>query len=157
MDFTSQERAILAIVQGDLPDSVTPYSDVAASCGIGEDEVLGLLRRLKASGAIRRFGASIRHQRSGWTHNAMVGWVASEEEAMRYGPDAAGNSHISHAYFRPTSAEDWPYTLYTMVHGRSGAEILTVVNELAAAWPLRPYAILRSIRELKKTSMTYFA
>lgn len=154
--FTERERAILAIVQGDLPDSLTPYADIAARCGVTEAEVLTLLDRLKASGAIRRFGSSIRHQRSGYTHNAMVAWIATQEEADRYGAVAAANRHVSHAYFRPSAATDWPYTLYTMIHGQSESEVLAVVAELAGEWNL-PYAVLRSIRELKKTSMTYFA
>lgn len=155
--FSAAERAALAIVQGDLPDSLTPYADIAAQTGLTEADVLGLLSRLKASGAIRRFGASIRHQRTGWTHNAMVAWVADEEEADACGPIAAAHARVSHAYYRPSSAPDWPYTLYTMVHGRSEAECLGVVADLLAAWPLRDYAVLRSLRELKKTSMTYFA
>ncbi|MBD5417457.1 MAG: Lrp/AsnC family transcriptional regulator [Desulfovibrio sp.] len=155
--FSAAERAALAIVQGNLPDSLTPYADIAAQTGLTEAEVLALLTRLKESGAIRRFGASIRHQRTGWTHNAMVAWVASEEEARACGPIAAQHPRVSHAYFRPSPAADWPYTLYTMAHGRSEAECLGVVDDLLAAWPLREYAILRSLKELKKTSMTYFA
>lgn len=155
--FSAAERAALAIVQGNLPDSLTPYADIAAQTGLTEAGVLALLSRLRESGAIRRFGASIRHQRTGWTHNAMVAWIASEEEAEVCGPIAAAHARVSHAYYRPSSAPDWPYTLYTMVHGRSEAECLGVVEELLAAWPLRDYAVLHSLRELKKTSMTYFA
>ncbi|MBD5627726.1 MAG: Lrp/AsnC family transcriptional regulator [Desulfovibrio sp.] len=155
--FSAAERAALAIVQGNIPDSLTPYADIAAETGLTEAEVLALLTRLKESGAIRRFGASIRHQRTGWTHNAMVAWIASEEEAAACGPIAAQHPRVSHAYYRPSPAADWPYTLYTMAHGRSEAECLGVVDDLLAAWPLREYAILRSLKELKKTSMTYFA
>ncbi|MDE7371197.1 MAG: Lrp/AsnC family transcriptional regulator [Desulfovibrio sp.] len=155
--FSAAERAALAIVQGNIPDSLTPYADIAARTGLTEAEVLALLTRLKESGAIRRFGASIRHQRTGWTHNAMVAWIASEEEARACGPIAATHPRVSHAYYRPSRAADWPYTLYTMAHGRSEAECLGVVDDLLAAWPLREYAILRSLKELKKTSMTYFA
>lgn len=155
--FSAAERAALAIVQGNLPDSLTPYADIAAQTGLTEAGVLALLSRLRESGAIRRFGASIRHQRTGWTHNAMVAWVASEEEADACGPIAAAHARVSHAYYRPSAAPDWPYTLYTMVHGRSETECLGVVEDLLGAWPLRDYAVLRSLRELKKTSMTYFA
>ena len=155
--FSAAERAALAIVQGNIPDSLTPYADIAAQTGLTEAEVLDLLGRLKESGAIRRFGASIRHQRTGWTHNAMIAWVASEEEAALCGPIAAAHPRVSHAYYRPSPAADWPYTLYTMAHGRSEAECLGVAEDLLAAWPLRDYAVLRSVKELKKTSMTYFA
>ena len=69
---------------------------------------------------------------------------------------AARHSRISHVYYRPSAAPDWPYELYTMVHGRSEQECLDVAQELIATTPLREYAILKSLKELKKISMTYF-
>ncbi|MDY3809878.1 siroheme decarboxylase subunit beta [Desulfovibrio porci] len=155
--FSEAERAVLRIVQADLPDTLTPYADMAREAGISEAEVLELLTRLKASGAIRRFGASIKHQKTGWTHNAMVAWKADEAAVDACGRIAAEHDHISHVYYRPSSAPDWPYTLYTMVHGRSETECLGVVDDLLRSWPLKEYAILRSLKELKKISMTYFA
>ena len=70
--FTDTERAILRIVQFQLPDTLTPYADIAREVGTDEETVLNLLRRMKEDGSIRRFGASIKHQKTGWTHNAMV-------------------------------------------------------------------------------------
>ena len=154
--FTETERAILRIVQADLPDSLTPYADIARTVGCTEKEVLDLLSRLKQSGAIRRFGASIKHQKTGWTHNAMVAWIVDEADSDAIGEVAAKNQRISHVYFRPTSAPDWPYTLYTMVHGRSEDECLQVIEELRRETALDEYAVLDSLEELKKTSMTYF-
>lgn len=154
--FTETERAILRIVQADLPDSLTPYADIARTVGCTEEEVLDLLSRLKQSGAIRRFGASIKHQKTGWTHNAMVAWIVDEADSDAIGEVAAKNQRISHVYFRPTSAPDWPYTLYTMVHGRSEDECLQVIEELRRETALDEYAVLDSLEELKKTSMTYF-
>ena len=78
LKFTDKEEAILRIVQKNLPDTLTPYADIAAATGTTEEEVIALLERLKECGAIRRFGASIKHQRTGWSHNAMVAWVANE-------------------------------------------------------------------------------
>lgn len=157
MQCTAAERAILAICQDNLPASLTPYADIAAACNVTEAEVLELLQRMKASGAIRRFGATIRHQRTGWKHNAMLAWVATEAEAVQWAPVAATHPRISHIYFRPSSAPDWPYTLYTMTHGRSVEECAAVAQDLLAMWPLRSYANLRTLRELKKTSMIYFS
>ena len=59
MEFTEKEQAILRIAQKSIPDSLTPYADMAAAVGATEEEVIALLSRLKESGAIRRFGASI--------------------------------------------------------------------------------------------------
>ncbi|HIU17348.1 MAG TPA: Lrp/AsnC family transcriptional regulator, partial [Candidatus Avidesulfovibrio excrementigallinarum] len=73
--FTDAERAVLRIVQKNLPDSAEPYADIARETGLSEEEVLSLLTRLKEAGVIRRFGASLRHQKTAWTHNVMVAWI----------------------------------------------------------------------------------
>ena len=86
--FTDTERAILRIVQFQLPDTLTPYADIAREVGTDEETVLNLLRRMKEDGSIRRFGASIKHQKTGWTHNAMVAWIVDEADsdaALRQG------------------------------------------------------------------------
>ncbi|MBB5143338.1 siroheme decarboxylase subunit beta [Desulfovibrio intestinalis] len=155
--FSPEEQAVLRIVQNNLPDSLTPYADVAEQAGISEAQVIDLLCRLKESGAIRRFGASIKHQKTGWTHNAMVAWKVSPEQVDQCGRKVAEHDHISHAYYRPSSAVDWPYELYTMIHGRSEAECLSVVDDIMRDTDLKEHAILRSLKELKKISMTYFA
>lgn len=155
-EFTETERAILRIVQDQLPDSLTPYADIASEVGTDESVVLDLLRRLKESGAIRRFGASIKHQRTGWNHNAMVAWRIAEELVDEVGEHAARHPLISHCYYRPTTAPDWPYTLYTMIHGRTAEECRNVIEELRRETVLDEYAVLDSLAELKKTSMVYF-
>lgn len=154
--FTETERAILRIVQDQLPDSATPYADIAAQVGTDEVTVLELLRRLRDCGAIRRFGATIKHQKTGWTYNAMVAWKADEALANAAGAYAAGHPRISHCYYRPTEAPDWPYTLYTMIHGRQKEDCQEVIDLLRRETELEEYAVLESLEELKKTSMTYF-
>ena len=156
MSFTEQERAVLRAVQGDLPDTLTPFADIAAAAGISEADVLALLTRLCGDGAIRRFGASIKHQKTGWNANVMVVWQAAEDEADALGRAAAAHDRVSHCYFRPSPAADWPYTLYTMIHGRSRDECLRTVDELRASGLPPVYAMLESLKELKKISMTYF-
>jgi DNA-binding Lrp family transcriptional regulator len=155
-DFTPAELAVLRIVQSDLPDSLTPYADIARETGLGEAEVIALLTRLKKEGAIRRFGASIKHQKTGWTHNVMVAWRVDEALADAAGEIAAKNPNISHCYYRPSSAPDWPYTFFTMVHGRSAEECRDVIEKLRREKLLDEYAALESLEELKKISMTYF-
>ena len=156
--FTDAERRILAIVQNDLPDTLTPFADIAESAGPGvtEEMVISLLSRLKEEGVIRRFGASIKHQRAGWSANAMVGWIVKGRDVEELGRKAAGDPNVSHCYYRPSAVADWPYELYTMVHGRSEAECADVVSRLEALLSLDDHMILKSVRELKKISPTYF-
>ena len=155
-ELSPSELAILRIVQSNLPDSLTPYADIAREAGTDEAEVIALLARLKQEGAIRRFGASIKHQKTGWTHNVMVAWRVDEELADAAGEIAARHPNISHCYYRPTSAPDWPYAFFTMIHGRSAEECRDVIESLRHETALDEYAALESLQELKKTSMTYF-
>lgn len=157
--FTEIERAILHIVQQDLPDSTTPYADIARQTGTDEETVLNLLRRLHDDGAIRRFGASIKHQKTAWKHNAMVAWlVPGNDPALldAAGEYAASLNNVSHCYYRPSAAADWPYALYTMVHGRTENECRDVIATIQEKTGLAEYALLESLKELKKISMTYF-
>ncbi len=166
--FTDTERKILRLAQGSLPDSTTPYADIARMVSlelrqeqgenapqVSEREILDLLSELKDNGAIRRFGATLRHQKAGYGGNVMVAWKCPEELVEACGEKMATHQMVSHCYYR-LGTEDWPYVIYTMVHGKSREDCLNTVEELAALSGLSEPATLFSIRELKKTSMTYF-
>ncbi|MBG0778106.1 MAG: Lrp/AsnC family transcriptional regulator [Desulfovibrionaceae bacterium] len=154
--FTDTELRILKLVQGDLPDSLTPFADIARQAGTDEATVLGLLERMKADGSIRRFGVSLKHQKAGYGVNAMVAWrIAPDERLLAVAPIMSESPNVSHCYWRREQA-DWPYNLYTMVHAKSREECLDVIRRLSEATGESDYAILNSIKELKKISMTYF-
>ena len=160
MKFTPLEKAILAEVQGDLPASLTPYADIAARCGTDEETVLALLRQLRDGGQIRRFGASLRHQLAGFTCNIMVAWEVpswmSEAERDAAGEALAAHPRVSHCYWRPSTAPDWPYTLFSMLHGKNEDDCRVALEELSVRVGLIHYACLASQKELKKTSMRDF-
>ena len=154
--FTDTEKRILARVQGDLPDSATPFADIAADVGVDEEQVLVLLKELKESGAIRRFGATLRHQKAGYGFNAMVAWyVESDKDLDEVGRLMAERSEISHCYARKTCM-DWPYNLYTMVHGQNPEDCARLAKELSKQSGVAQYEILQSRKEFKKSSMKYF-
>ncbi len=157
MNFTPTEEKILHIVQSNLPDTLTPYADIAKEVGCSEDEVINLLQLLKDQGVIRRFGASIKHQKVGYKFNAMIAWEIDDALIDKAGEHAATYPNISHCYHRPTpNKEEWPYTLFTMMHGMEEGDIQKTIEKLISETDLETYAILESIKELKKTSMTYF-
>jgi DNA-binding Lrp family transcriptional regulator len=158
--FTTLEKAILAVVQDDLPLTPTPYADIAAQCDTDEQTVLALLQRLRSEGIIRRFGATLRHQRVGFVCNIMVAW-AIPKNMNSSARDAAGqilaaHPQVSHCFWRPSTAADWPYALYSMLHGRNDEECLSIVQSLSVRAGLTDYVCLSSLAEFKKTSMRYF-
>lgn len=154
--FTDTEKRILALAGADLPDSPTPFADIAAQAGATEAEVIALLSGLKEGGVIRRFGATLRHQKAGYGHNAMVAWrVDDHESALRVGAKMAERQEISHCYIRRTYPQ-WKYNLYTMIHGKNPGDTARVVEELMRETGVTDNQTLASLRELKKTSMRYF-
>ena len=51
----------------------------------------------------------------------------------------------------------WPFNLYTMIHAESPEACWAIAREMASTTGIAEYTLLFSLRELKKTSMTYFA
>lgn len=154
--FDSREKTILNIVQKTLPDSPHPFADIAEQAGTTEEKVLEFLQFLKDTGYIRRFGATLRHQQAGYGHNAMVAWfVEDDRDLERVGQKMAGRPEVTHCYQR-RNCLDWPYNVYTMIHGQSREDCHKVVEEIRRETGVSQYEILSSLRELKKTSMQYF-
>ena len=154
-EFTETQKRILSIVQGDLPDGPEPFAEVARQAGASVEEVIELISGMKQRGEIRRFGATLRHQKAGYGSNAMVAWFVDPEDMERIGQFMAARPEISHCYHR-VNCMDWPYNLYTMVHAKSREECDEKVAELARLSGLDEYDVLESRREFKKTSMRYF-
>lgn len=154
--LTDVEKKIIACIQGDLPITQRPYLEVAEKLGIDEDTVLSVLKDLCDRGIIRRFGATLRHQKSGFKANAMIAWQVDEEKIDAVGKQVADFSQVSHCYRRNPS-QDWPYNLYTMVHAKDEASCKEIARQISEQTGIRIYSILFSRRELKKTSMQYFS
>ena len=153
--LTDLEKQIISQIQGDLPICQRPYQPIADCLGISEQKLLEHLRELNARGVIRRFGATLRHQKSGFTANAMVAWRVEEERAEQVGEIFAAFKAVSHCYHRKPT-QDWPYNLYTMVHASDEANCRETASRMAEQAAVTEYALLFSREELKKTSMRYF-
>ncbi len=153
--ITDLQKKIIAAIQGDLPVTSRPYLEIAEKIGVAEDTVLAELKVLCDKGIIRRFGATLRHQKSGFTANAMIAWRVDEEHIDAAGKEAARFKQVSHCY-RRNSAPGWPYNLYTMVHARDEASCRRIAEQISQKIGVTDYTVLFSRKELKKTSMRYF-
>ena len=151
----TKEQAIVRALQGDIPLEPAPFKKLAARLGLTEEKFLAALAGLKSRGVLRSVRAIVRHKRAGYSANAMVAWSVPRARVLSFGRTAAALPSISHCYERP-ARPDWPYNLYTMVHGRSRAEISKVVDGLVKKTGVKNYLALESLREFKKTSMVYF-
>ncbi|MGD8410491.1 MAG: AsnC family transcriptional regulator [Desulfobacterales bacterium] len=149
------EKKIIASIQEDMEIAERPYLKIAEEIGITEEELLDRLKDLNQRGVIRRFGATLRHQRAGFSANAMIAWKVDEDRIQKVGQKMASFHQVSHCYRRNPSA-DWPYNLYTMVHASSEQACHETARKMSRATSVEDYTLLFSREELKKTSMVYF-
>jgi DNA-binding Lrp family transcriptional regulator len=150
------EKRVVASIQGDLPVTDRPYRQIAERLGITEDQLLAVLRDLCDRGVIRRFGATLRHQKSGFAANAMGAWRVPEARITEVGEIMAASPSVSHCYRRDPNAH-WPYNLYTMIHAGDRETCQAIAEDLSRRAGISDYILLFSRRELKKTSMKYFS
>jgi len=153
--LTDLEKKIIALLQTDIPVVKRPFLEMAQKIGITEDKFLEVLKSLNDQGLIRRFGATLKHQKSGFKANAMVAWKVDEERVEKTGTIMATFQEITHCY-RRDPAPGWKYNLYTMVHASDEDECYAIVKKISKAVGQDEYELLFSRKELKKTSMKYF-
>jgi len=153
--LTELEKKVVASIQEDIPVISRPYLEISKKLKISEETLLKTLKDLCDRGVIRRFGATIRHQKSGFAANAMVAWIVDEKRIEEVGEKMASFKQVSHCYRRNPNGQ-WRYNLYTMIHANDEDTCREIARTMSSETSIENYKLLFSRRELKKTSMKYF-
>ncbi|HBV86361.1 AsnC family transcriptional regulator [Desulfosporosinus sp.] len=154
-ELTDDDITLIRVLQGNLPDSPNPFEVLAESIQWPTAKVISAANRLLEEKILRRFGAVLRHQKAGFVANAMGVWQVDPEQADRVGQVMARFKEVSHCYQRPT-LPDWPYNIFTMIHGRSTEDCKDIMKRISQATGVNRFSMLFSVAELKKSSMQYF-
>ena len=155
IDYDERDVAVIRATQGDLPVVAEPYAPAAQTLGMDVDELLEHMAGMRERGLLRRVAAILYHRRAGFSANGMGVWKVPAEQIETLGPRMASFRGISHCYQRPTYA-DWPYSVFTMAHGRSKEECDAVLDAIAADTGIEERATLYSSTEFKKIRLLYF-
>jgi DNA-binding Lrp family transcriptional regulator len=155
--YDEDDIALIRTLQGPMKAVERPYDEAAAELGIETEALLERLRSMVDRKILRRVAAILYHRRAGFSANGMGVWKVPEEEIMEVGGRMASFRGISHCYQRPTY-EDWPYSVFTMAHGRSKQECDAILDSIAAECGIGPddRATLYSSTEYKKIRLHYF-
>jgi siroheme decarboxylase len=154
--FDELDKAVIRATQGDLPVVTEPYAPAAAELGMSVDALVEHLGGMADRGLLRRVAAILFHRRAGFSANGMGVWKVPDDRVLEVGPRMAAYRGISHCYQRPTYA-DWPYSIFTMAHGRSKDECDAILDAIAAENPeVEDRATLYSSTEFKKIRLLYF-
>ena len=153
--YDDRDVAVIRALQGDLPVTPEPYAPAAEELGMGQAELLAHLEGMVERRLLRRVAAILFHRRAGFSANGMGVWNVPDDEVLETGARMAAFRGISHCYQRPTYA-DWPYSLFTMAHGRSKEECDAILAAIAEETGIQDRAILYSSTEFKKVRLLYF-
>ncbi|MGH2839502.1 MAG: Lrp/AsnC family transcriptional regulator, partial [Solirubrobacteraceae bacterium] len=153
--YDAFDVAVIRATQGDLPVVAEPYAPAAALLGVTQAALLEHMARMRERGILRRVAAILFHRRAGFSANGMGVWEVPDEQIAQLGPRMAAFRGISHCYQRPTY-EDWPYSIFTMAHGRSKEECDAILDAIAGEFDITERATLYSSTEFKKIRLLYF-
>jgi siroheme decarboxylase len=153
--YDDRDVAVIRATQGDQPIVPEPYAAAADQLGMAQEELLAHLEEMRERRLLRRVAAILFHRRAGFSANGMGVWKVPEEQVMDLGPRMAAFRGISHCYQRPTYA-DWPYSIFTMAHGRSKEECDAILESIAQDTGVTERATLYSSTEFKKVRLLYF-
>lgn len=150
-----EARLVLEIQDG-FPLTRTPYADIAANVGADATDVIAALGRLREWNCIKRIGCVVDHRTAGFDANAMVVWDVPDGEIDDRGVTAGRRPYVTYCCHRPRRpAQDWPYTLFTMIHARDRAALESRIDALATGPLPFDHARLHTVESLKQTGVRY--
>jgi siroheme decarboxylase len=154
-NISEDDKAAIRALQEDVPLTPRPFDLWGRQVGLSYEDLLERAYDLRDRKIMRRFSAVLYHRKAGFRANAMGVWRVPDERIDEVGDAFAHYQAVSHCYQRPTY-EDWPYSVFSMVHGRSVEECENVLAAMAEETGLTDYTSLYSTREYKKTRVRYF-
>lgn len=159
MDVNDKELALINALSGGLDLCQAPYARLGLMVGLAENEVIELLADLRRRGVIRRLGVIVRHHELGYRANAMVVWNVPDPEVAEVGTALGQCPEVTLCYRRPRRLPDWPYNLFTMVHGRDRDTVMAAVTIMAIREGVAHYPRqeLFSVRRFKQCGARYGA
>ena len=149
----ADDRPILHALSQGLALEPQPFLRIAQDLGRSEADVIARIQALSKAEILTRVGVIVRHRAIGWTSNAMVVWQVDEADIPAAGLALAALPGVSLCYQRATVPGVWDYTLYSMIHARSRAEALAVLDKAIALPALAgvDHSVLFSTRCFKQT------
>ncbi|MBM4152558.1 MAG: Lrp/AsnC family transcriptional regulator [Kiritimatiellaceae bacterium] len=154
LSFSTEEKQLVRAMDQHIPLVTRPFAQLAEELGQTEQFFLETLTRWKEQGVLRRIGAILYHRKVGFSANAMCVWPIDGDVAEA-GRRVAQRPEVTHCYQRPRM-DGFPFDLYAMIHTQSWEQAEALYQTISTACELRAGRILGSVREFKKSSMTYF-
>ena len=123
------DAKLLGRIQSRLPIEPRPFRRLGDELGMPEEDVLARIRRLKASGVIRRIGATFHPERLGYV-STLVGMQTPTERIEEIAAFIGRFAEVTHCYEREG---DW--NLWFTVTAASAERVEAVLEAVRAEAP----------------------
>ena len=124
------ERSLLNDFQRNLPLTPTPFADMAATLGTGEEAVLQTLAELQAAGSVSRVGAVFDTGRIG--ASSLVAMAVPEERLEEVAEIVNGYPETNHNYER-----EHHFNLWFVLTAESEAQLQQVLADIESRTGLK--------------------
>ena len=152
----SINKVFVRELQKDLPLVANPYRPAAQELGWTEGRVVREIKHYLKAGVIRRIACVLRPVHAGYPENVLTAWAPDIDKMDLLGRVAAEQKQVSHCYQRPMLPQ-WPYSVYTMVHGKNRAECKKVVRTIVRKSGITRFVSLPTLKEYKKIRVEYYS
>ncbi len=151
------DQRLVSAIQAGLPLVERPYRAIGDALGESEKTVIDKISELQSAGIIRRLGVVVKHHELGYRANAMLVWDIPDEQIDELGKQLSADESVTLCYQRPRQ-KDWPYNLFSMIHGKSRDYVMGRVDHLVQQHGLEQvsYEILFSRQRFKQCGAKYF-
>lgn len=150
------EIEVVRLLQKDLPLQPRPFEVLTRGTTLDAEKVLELARVFLKNQQMRKFAAAVVPRKGAFTASVMGVWSVPEKKVDSVGAELAQHRSVSQCYLRPTF-EDWPYNVFTTVHGRSVDECEAVLRELSESVAITEMRALFPTKEFKRSRVSFFS
>ena len=137
------DKKILNILQKEFPLEEQPFLMVGRHCGIGEDETINRIRKMKEEGIIRRIGAVFNGAALGRVSTLCAARVP-EEKIDSFVAIINANINVTHNYRR-----DHEYNIWFTVSAAGAKELKTFLKEVKEKTGVTDILDMRAINTFK--------
>jgi DNA-binding Lrp family transcriptional regulator len=152
-----KDQALIKLLQTGITLSKAPYMELGNQLGMSESEVITRITHLKQSKVVKRFGIVVRHHELGYRANAMTVWNIPDQNVSEFGMCMGQFDFVTLCYRRPRRLPEWPYNLFTMIHGQDREHVLENISLLVERCGLKDveHEVLFSTRRFKQRGAIY--
>ena len=150
------DAALMQALSSGLALEPRPFAALANALHRDEAGVIARIDALARARLLTRVGVIVRHRALGWRENAMVVWQLPDDAIPAAGAALARVPGVTLCYQRRTVPGLWDWPLFCMIHARSRADAMAVLDQARALPELAgvPHRILFSTRCFRQRGAT---